>query len=217
MRHPLLSILLTVLIGGCAAQPWASSFTPTDASAPERRADAPVVRREVPWERLQQTLNELLQERIASDIHPDEWPAERKAAAKARLLKGLQVSEDSALVTVLGRSEFRSTSEVRTDDGGLDSFARRIGATMVVWSRTYLGRRQVTTHEPANEYTTVSRPFRDKRGHWRYDSYTEHSTIWVPVQVEADEHAWMAYFLRENEAVMRDASASISEISRPAN
>ena len=41
--------------------------------------------REVPWERIDGVLREIDAERAASDVHPDEWPAERLDAQKARL------------------------------------------------------------------------------------------------------------------------------------
>lgn len=153
--------------------------------------------REAAWDRLQATLAELQAERSASDVHPDEWPAERKAEANARLLRGLQVSADPAGVDVLGRSAFHTTRPTRPDDGELERFARKIGATMVVWSGTYLGRVLTTEREPVTEYSTATRHYRDKKGKWRSETYTVNSTIWVPVTVEADEHAWVAYFLRE--------------------
>ncbi|MBL8746724.1 MAG: hypothetical protein JNK58_10260 [Phycisphaerae bacterium] len=189
-----------VMLGGCAGQPWASSFQSSGPAAAPLPADASVTLREVPWERIQRTLEELQQERAASDVHPDEWSPERKASAKSELLRGLQVSGDPAGIDVLGRSEFRTTRPVRPSDGELERFARSIGATLVVWSRTYLGRTTTTVQEPVTEFTTGTNTYRDRRGKWRSDRYSEHSTIWVPVQVEADEHAWMAYFLREGSA-----------------
>lgn len=216
IRLSRLLVLLALLLTGCDASPWSTSFSPSGESAPPLEAGSAVALREVPWERLQETLNELHRERIESDIHPDEWSVERKEAAKARLLIGLQVSIDPARITVLGRSEFRSTRQVAPDDGGLEAQARKVGATMVVWSRTYLGRREITTQEPVNQYTTVWRPYRDRRGRWRHESVTEQSTIWVPIQVQADEHAWTAYFLRDAAAASRDASASTRPMSSPA-
>lgn len=202
IRQLILALAAAAALGACAASPWSASYESSGAPAPERPPHASVMLREVPWERLQQTLVDLQAERAASDVYPDEWPAERKAAAKERLLRGLQVSGDPAAIEVLGRSQFSTTSPIRPADGELEALARRVGATLVVWSRTYLGRTQTTMQEPVSGYTTASRNYRDKRGKWRSETYTEHSTIWVPVQVEADEHAWMAYFIRENDAVM---------------
>lgn len=198
MNTRLLAILLVgvAIFGGCETR-WESAFRSTGAAMRPLEKGALVTLREAPWDRLQATLAELQGERSASDIHPDEWPAERHAEAKARLLRGLQVSADPASVEVLGRSEFRTTHATRPDDGELEAFGQKIGATMVVWSSTYLGRVSTTQQEPVTEYSTATRHYRDRKGKWRSETYTDHSTIWVPVTVEADEHAWMAYFLRD--------------------
>lgn len=192
-------LMLTLV--GCTST-WENMYTPVGERAPALPADAAVTLREVPWERVQATLGELEKERAASDVHPDEWTDEQKGEAKTKLLRGLQVSADPAAVRVLGRSVFRSTERVQPNSGELEAFARKIGATMVVWSSTYLGKTEKIVQEPVSQYSTGTDRYRDDRGRRRTDSYTENSTLWVPVVVKADEHAWTAYFLRENDAVM---------------
>lgn len=188
---------------GCESS-WERTYRLSEV-APARPAGSTVVLREVPWERLQGTLGDLHARRVSSDVHPDEWTAEQKQEAKATLLRGLQVSGDPSEVTILGRSEFRTTLPTRPDDGELESFARKMGATMVVWSSTYLGKVRTTVQEPVTSYSTGSDYGRGRDGRRRSSTYTENSTIWVPVSVDADEHAWAAYLLRVDAQAMDDA------------
>jgi hypothetical protein len=151
--------------------------------------------REVPWERIQQTLVELDRERIDSDIHPDDWDEDRKLDARTRLLRGLQVSADPRQVQVLGRSVFRTTEAIRPDDGSLTQFARKLGANAVIWSSSYMGKTEVVRSEPITEWRTGSWQRWHNAG--GSQTWSESSTIWVPVIISADERAWMAFFLRE--------------------
>lgn len=181
------------LLAGCAGSPWKTSFTPSgevSAAAPYTGA---VKIREVPWERLQTTLGELQAEWAASDTPPDEWPPDRKAARHAKLLKGLQVGADPSRVDVLGRSEFRSTDPIKPNDGKLAEVAKSFGANTVVWSTVYLGQADIVRSEPVTEWTNST--WNGPRG--RSQSYTETSTVYVPIYVKADERAWVAYFLLE--------------------
>lgn len=190
-------VFAACFLAGCSPSLWQSEYRAV-ATAPPLPTGGTVVLREVPWERVQRTLEELRAEVEASDIHPDEWPAERRSAADAKLLRALQVSGDPSSVEILGRSVFRTTSRTRPDDGELSEFARRIGATMVVWSSKYLGKTETVVQEPLTEYVTeTGSGYRDRHGVRRSDSYTRTSTLWVPVRVSADENAWMAFFLRE--------------------
>lgn len=206
-RLLLAGIAAAAFAGGCASSPWESSFDSSGVAAPELAKDAPVRIRDVPWDRLQQTLAELERERESSDVHPDDWDPARKEAAKSRLLRGLQVSEDSSGVEILGRSVFRTTDPVRPDDGSLRDFARTIGANSVIWSSSYLGRTDVVRSEPVTEWRSGSWQHWDGRRS-RTHTYSESSTVWVPVVVSADERAWMAYFLREPFGETGDAPAS---------
>jgi hypothetical protein len=119
---------------------------------------------------------------------------EKSLAAKQKLLTALQVTADPAHVEILGRSEFRTTSETNPNDGELAAFARKLGAETVVWSSNYLGKAQIVRDEPVTEWRTGS--WSSGHGTRRYQTYTESATIWVPVVVEGDEHAFLVYFLR---------------------
>jgi hypothetical protein len=183
------------ILQGCRTSPWESEYRSAGAAATPLVKEAPVRIREVPWERIQATLVELDKERTASDIHPDDWDAARKLEAKAKLLRGLQISEDPRSVEVLGRSVFRTTDAIRPDDGVLMAFARKKGATTVVWSSSYMGKTDVVRSEPVTEWRTGSwQRWNDNRGS---TTWSESSTIWVPIVISADERAWMAFFLRE--------------------
>jgi hypothetical protein len=184
------------ILEGCTASPWQSNFVSTAPSA-ALATDAPVQIREVPWDRLQQGLGELEAQASGSDVHPADWSPQQKEEAKAKLLKTLQVSENPSSVTIIGRSDFRSTTEIHpesNDQADLINFARRVGATKVVWSRRLLGKEDVIIQEPV---TTYSSGFDDHWGH-RHGNvpFTYTSTTWVPLQVAADQYAYVAYFLR---------------------
>lgn len=187
-------------MAGCAASPWESEYRPsgTSTAAVAATTDGPVRIREVPWERIQATLQRLDADRIASDIHPDEWDQDRKDRAKAELLRGLQISEDPGRVEILGRSDFRSTDTlVRPgEDAELLRFARKVGATTVIWSSSYVGKADVVRSEPVTEWRSGS--WSPRHGDHSSRTYSENSTIWVPIVVQRDERAWMAYFLRES-------------------
>lgn len=182
------------LAAGCGPSNWERTFT-AQSTAPALLPADPVRMREVPWERVESALVQLDAQRAASDVPPEEWPADKKLAAKAELLRALQVSAPPEQVELLGRSAFRTTYRTDPADGELEALARKKGANLVVWSSNYLGKAQIVRDEPVTEWRTGSYySGRDRRSR----TYTENSTIWVPVVVEADEHAFMAYFLRES-------------------
>lgn len=190
-------------VAGCAPPLWESEFraergvgAPAGIAAPLAK-DAPVRVREVPWERVDATLRALNGRVASSDVHPDDWTPAQHAEAQAQLLRGLQISEDPAIVRVLGRSVFRTTDRVSPDDGSLAAFARRLGADTVVWTSTYVGKAQVVREKPVDEYRTVTAYEWDRSTkRWRDRRTTESATYWVPIVVEEDQYAWMAYFLR---------------------
>jgi len=183
------------VMGSCSTSPWQSEYVAagTPIAAAEYRGAVRV--REVPWERVQQTLTVLQKEWAESDVPPDEWSDAQKLERKAKLLRGLQVTSDPRSVEVLGRSEFRTTDRLRPDDGELMAFAKKIGATSVVWSSIYMGKTDVVRNEPVTEYRTGSHDRWNGGGNSR--TFSETSTVYVPIVVKADERAWVAYFLRD--------------------
>lgn len=199
MKHlaPFL-LLLAALLTGCATSEWERDYIPS-ARQSSLAKDAPVTIREVPWDRLQAGLRELESEQSRSDAPASEWTSEKRAAAKGKLLKTLQVTGDPASVEVVGRSDFRSTTPLRPETSGQDdlkALARKVGATDVVWSRRLLGKADTIVQEPV---TTYSSGFDDSWGRRRRNlgDYVDTSTSWVPVRVQADEYAYVAYFLRQ--------------------
>jgi hypothetical protein len=188
-----LGVVVMACAAGCATQ-WERGYKPTGPTAAPLPAGTPVRLREVPFERVQETLRTLTEEAAKSDTHPEDWPQERKDAAKATLLRGLQVTEDPSRVRVLGRSDFSTTDHVRPDDGTLEQFARKVGATTVVWASMYRGRTDTIVDQPVTQWRTAT--VAGPRG--RLWTYNESSTIWVPVSVSADEFAFVAFFLRED-------------------
>jgi hypothetical protein len=189
--------------GGCASPSvWERSFDgPTAAlkKAPESAAAARI--REVPWTRMQETLGDLREQVAKSDIHPDEWTPEQRAEAKARLLRGLQISADPARVEVLGRSEFRTTEAVKPSDASLQDFARRLGATTVVYATTSLGKADTIVDKPVT--TTYNDSWggagggRERGGRYRDPIFSGTSTSWVPVVVQTEERGFVAFYLKD--------------------
>jgi hypothetical protein len=202
-------MLACAALGGCAASPWESSYSGIALSGGGLGRDRIVVR-DVPWDHYETTQAKLEAMRSASDVHKDEWPAEKKVEYKGTLLKGLQVSEDPSNVEILGSSMFKSTDPIRPESGDLAKFASKIGATRVVWASRGLGKRSIVVREPIWTYTTGSDFFRDQPdGRRRSSTYTEATTTWVPVVIEADQTAWVAYYLRISSDVNAAASSGV--------
>lgn len=185
------------LATGCASSPWESEFRAACAPVASLTKDAPIRIREVEWDRVQTTLREISSERAASDTHPDDWPQEKKDAELNRLLKGLQIQGSAPAVRLLGRSDFRTTARTRPDDGTLEEFARRIGATTVIWTSSYLGKADSVRQESITEYRTGTAD-RWRSGNHHAGAATETATVYFPVVVRADEYAFSAFFLRED-------------------
>ncbi len=200
MRHPLLCLSALVLgvvpgvpLAGCTST-WQDHYEGARVGVYE--PTEVVIVREVPWARIDGTLRRIEAERAASDVHRDEWTREQKMGEQAELLTGLQISEDPRDIIVLGRSVFRSTNHLSPEDGSLGEFAAEIGADYAVWSAHYLGTKQVVQQEPVREWGLGSRGSYDKHGRYRRDYHPWDRTVFVPVVVEADEYAWVVYYLR---------------------
>lgn len=184
-------VFVTLSQVGCTT-PWKESY---EAIAPLSYppTDSVTIRR-VPYARLNEAFDQLGAEVAESDTHPDEWPTARHAARKERLLRALQISEDPGNCTIIGRSVFRSTRDIRPDDGTLASFAERLGANYAVWSSAYVGKTEVIEREPITVTGYNWSGSRDRYG--RYDDRTFHETAYVPVVVTADEFNWIVYYIR---------------------
>lgn len=189
-----LSLLALLAISACTTT-WQDHYRGAPAGAYEPTAE--VTLREVPWPRIDATLQSIRDKRAASDTHWDEWTSEQKLDEQAELLSGLQISEDPRDIIVLGRSVFRSTDRLRPDDGSLEKFARSLGADYAVWSAHYLGTKEVVQQEPVYESGWSYRGYRDSHGRHRHDFVPWDRTVFVPVVVEADEYVWVVYFLRK--------------------
>jgi hypothetical protein len=185
------------MLAGCSAPDvWERSLqTGPDASMGASAPSARVVVRRVPWERVDTTLAEIEKEIASSDIHPDEWSPDQRLALKARLLKGLQVSQDPSGVMVLGNCRVRTTDDLAEAEKSLSEIARSLGADMVVWTTAVLGKADKIVDRPVTTSTWGTGWFRDSNGDRRPDTYTEHSTSWVPVRITVNESAGVAYFL----------------------
>lgn len=198
----LLAALPLLMLGACSSPSvWEQTFTPAPDAATAALADSHPIRvRNITWERMQSTLVELDQAATNSDVHPENWSATQKADAKGRLLRGLQFDGSPENTRVLGRCEFRTTETLQpgaADRPRLEAFARKVGATDVVWSGRILGKTEKIVEHPVTSFNTGS--FwggRGSRGRWWDDHYSQNSTTWVPIRVPADDTGFVAYFLR---------------------
>ena len=189
-----LSLLLVAALLGVPAcsSPWKENYA--GARPGQHPPTDRVAIREVPWARVDETLRQIQRARAESPVHRDEWTEGQKLEEKATLLRGLQISQDPARVEILGRSVFRSTSAVSPLDGELEKFARELGADYAVWSSNYVGKADRIEREPVFRHG----------GSWGYDSDVGSRYRWrpyddtydVPVVVQADEYAWVVYYLR---------------------
>lgn len=188
-----LLVPLAAALGGCVS-PWQDHYQGAPRGAYGATEDVTV--REVPWERVDAALASIEAGRAASDVHWDEWTGEQKMDEQAALVRALQISEDPRDLIVLGRSVFRSTDDLRPNDGSLAGFARSIGADYAVWSEHFVGIKKVASSERVYESGTRTRTYTDSMGNRRREYEPWDKTVFVPVVVDADEHAWVVYFLR---------------------
>lgn len=197
-----LSICFAACLAGCSGPSvWEQTFVraPDGSGMPLVHA-SPVRVRSIPWDRMQATLADLERDASAGDVHPEDWSAAQKQAAKAKLLRGVQYGGDAASAQVLGRSEFRTTETIRpdsTDREAIEAFARKVGATDVIWSSKILGKTEKIEDRAVT--STTSGNFwgghRD-RNRWWDDNYTQSQTTWTPIRVPADDTGFVAYFIR---------------------
>lgn len=193
-------VLSCVLGGGCASSPWKDSLVRgPDAAEGTGERGAPVRVQSVPWERVEKTLGELRQDVVNSDTHPDDWSSEQRVAAKGKLLRGLQVQGEPSSVRLLGKSEFRTLNSLNTNKD-LEAVARSLGADTVVYSTRLLGKGTKVVDQPVTSFTSGTFWERDSDGRHRPQSYSESNTTWIPIVVQADEVAAVAFYLRTGRA-----------------
>ena len=193
------AVALGAMSGCTSGGEWAHHYQPevlgrVEGTGPVLNAQDAVDVREVAWDRMEAALN--VERRAGSgDVHPRDWSDETRAAERMELLRELQVP-DSTAAMILGRATFTST-EVATKDELIEK-ARKVGANRVIVSTRPLGQREVIRDEPVTTTSTGTR-WSDRRGRdgrSRYESYSETSTTYVPIVVDAELVQYAAYFLR---------------------
>lgn len=193
------ALALGAMSGCTSGGEWAHHYQPevlgrVEGTGPVLGAQDAVEVREVAWDRMEAALN--VERRAGSgDVHPRDWSDETRAAERMELLRELQVP-DSTTAMILGRATFTST-EVATKDELIEK-ARKVGANRVIVSTRPLGQREVIRDEPVTTTSTGTR-WSDRRGRdgrSRYESYSETSTTYVPIVVDAELVQYAAYFLR---------------------
>ena len=196
--------ILLLLAGGCA-NPWKEAFEPNQdlgaAQYPRTAALGDDAIREVEHERLLKFTENERQRRIASATAPVDQSPDEKRAAKDRLLEALQLPWRGDEAVVIGSSQFVTAAPLKPRaDKKLRDFARKIGATAVVVSGSYLGQAQRMDTVPVTSYTrdTYIRHSFDRNGRRvpRTESVDSSSTTWVPMQVTEDQFAYHAFFVR---------------------
>lgn len=193
------ALALGTLTGCTTGGAWANHYQPevlgrVEGTGPVLGEQDAVDVREVAWDRMEAALNV---ERRAGlgDIHPRDWTDEARTPEREALLRELQVTDPTTAV-ILGRATFAST-EVATKKELIEK-ARKVGANRVIVSTRPLGQREVIRDEPVTTTSTGTR-WSDRRGRdgrSRYESYSEQSTTYVPIVVDADLIQYAAYFLR---------------------
>jgi hypothetical protein len=189
-----LAVAATVAIFGCQATPWQQGLAKGPDAAAPLDPKATVRVREVPWERLEQTLSSLRADVAASNIHPDEWSVEKRHGHKLRLLQGLQISEPAESAKVLGRSEFRTSDRVTIPSDDLQRLATSLGADTVVWSSRPLGKSDRVVQEPVTWFSDGTRYWDHPNEH--RGAFSETRTGWVPVRIQVDEFGYVGFFIR---------------------
>lgn len=206
MLRALALLACCVLFGGCSTSIWQASYRVSPLGGPgalepsgavrARSANADILVREAPWARLEAALRELEEEEAASDLHISEWPEDQRLAAVERLLSALQLQDDPASVEVLGWSSFASTTPMRPEAGVLDQ-ARRVGADTAIWSSRIIGVGARVIDRPVRVHHHGWGHYYDRDdGAWRSAWHDHVDTAWVPVVVEADRVAYVAFYLR---------------------
>jgi len=144
----------------------------------------------------------------------DMTPADGKAQRQIEL-DALRVREDAQSLARLGHSVFTSSNPGRPDDPGLVSFAKSIGADIVVIATEFAGVKQGYERVPVTSYTTSNATANAwgsggyARGTASGDSYT---TSYVPVPVTYQRWSCVAVYWRR---VAPDERARLDAEYRP--
>jgi hypothetical protein len=81
----------------------------------------------------------------------------------------------------------------------LETFARKVGATDVVWSSRVLGQTEKIVEHPVTTFDSGTFWGRGRGRHrWWDDGSAENRSTWVPVRVPADDTGFVAYFLSKD-------------------
>lgn len=194
-----MSLVMVALCGCTTGGQWTNHYQPevlgrVEGTGPVLGEQDAVEIREVAWERMEAALN-VERRGGLGDIHPRDWTDDIRSTEREALLRELQVTDPGA-TTILGRATFAST-EVATKKELLAK-ARKVGANRVIVSTRPLGQREVIRDEPVTTTSSGTRwsSRRDRDGRYRHESYSETSTTYVPVVVDADLIQYAAYFLR---------------------
>ncbi|MEZ6234043.1 MAG: hypothetical protein R3B68_07625 [Phycisphaerales bacterium] len=220
-RLPLAALCaLALALSGCSTSIWQRAYRPSPLSAdaplagtaetgassaaadPSYPSNHPVVVRQAPWERVEAALDELEAREVASDVHTSEWSLSEKAAATDQLLSALQLQESAGSATIVGMSSFATTEPIRPGSGELARQARSVGADYAIWSSRYLGRGTRVVDRPVTVHRHGWGEYYDRHdGRWRSRYHSTVDTAWVPVVVEADRVAYVAFFIRKSPLV----------------
>lgn len=193
------ALALSTLSACTTGGEWANHYQPevlgrVEGTGPVLGEQDVVEIREIAWDRMEAALD--IERRAGlGDVHPRDWSDETRTPERMALLRELQVP-DSTAAMILGRATFAST-DIATKQELLEK-ARKVGANRVIVSTRPLGQREVIRDEPVTTTSTGTRwtSRRDRDGRYRHESYSEQSTTYVPVVVDADLIQYAAYFLR---------------------
>lgn len=209
------ALLCAAALTGCANR-WSTSFEPAvGATGIVYPPTQHVTVRQVPWARLVPTLDGIQERLITTDVHPSEWSDETRREVQTDLLLALQF-EPTDDAEVFGVSSFSTTDDVRPESGELATYARSIGADYVVWADRSLGLRDTIVREPVQTSGVYGGWGYGRRSRGHGGLSTE--TVWVPVVVERENIAFLAFYVRTGPTTSGGtANTSNAPNTRPGN
>lgn len=131
---------------------------------------------------------------------PEDGSAEDGRATRQLLLDALRVPLSANSTAILGFSGFNSSEAARPDDPNLLSFAKSVGADIVVIGWEYAGQRTGYTSVPvmSNTYSNATATAYGRGGMaTAYASGYSNTMTMVPVQTTIDQWTTVAWFIRK--------------------
>jgi hypothetical protein len=190
-------LVCLILLVGCAS-PWEQNFqiNPTLESkfSPTDRVEL----RDVEFARLERYEKTEQKLRTESTTAPADYTSEQRESAKNRLLEALQLKDRGDEIEIIGWSRFADTTVLDLHGKELETFAKKVGADVVVSTSVFTGQVNRVVDYPLTSYSNYYTTFSGPRGRQRTFTSAGHSTVWVPTPVTEDQYFYEAVFLRRH-------------------